>query len=75
MPAKRQRPLPFQRTVIKRATRSSITTSDNPPSRHSTPAPSDSFTATSIALTPTFTPRARSPAPPLPERTKQLRNS
>ena len=48
MPSKRQRPLPFQRTVIQRSTRSTATASDPPMALH-TPAPSVS----SVASTPT----------------------
>jgi hypothetical protein len=78
MPAKRQRPLLFQRTIIQHATCSTATASDNTPaldSENGTPAPPDSSATTSAILTPTPTSGPRSPASSLPSRKKPLRNS
>ena len=73
MAPKRQRPLPFQRTIIQRATRSNTSSADQsntPGSQNGTPALSEaSRSATPLAVsTPT-------PALPLPERKKILRMS
>ncbi len=78
MPQKRQRPLPFQRTIIPRATRSntpSANQSSAPSSQNGTPAPSEASTSAPPLVASTPTPTPRSPAPPLPERKKNLRNS
>ena len=78
MPQKRQRPLPFQRTIIPRATRSntpSANQSSAPSSQNGTPAPSEASTSAPPLAASTLTPTPRSPAPPLPERKKNLRNS
>jgi hAT family C-terminal dimerisation region/BED zinc finger len=70
MPSKRQKPLPFQRTVVQRSARSTATASDPPVALH-TPTPSNISSAPSAVSTPAL----RSPAPPLPVRPIALRHS
>ena len=70
MPSKRQKPLPFQRTVVQRSARSTATAS-NPPVALHTPTPSNISSAPSAVSTPAL----RSPAPPLPVRPIALRHS
>ncbi len=73
MPPKRQKPLPFQRTAIQRAARSSATSAPTPDAQNATPVPLEASASPALSATPTPTPR--SPAPPLAGRPKQLRHS
>jgi hAT family C-terminal dimerisation region len=70
--ARRQKPLPFSRTVVARATRSNTTSAAEPAAQNATPAPSEG-SASPVPSTPT--PAPREPAPPLPSRQKTLRHS
>ena len=72
MPLKRQRPLPFQRTVIQRSTRSITATQDNTLAlipENSAPTLSKASTAILATSSPTPSPT------PLPKRKKPLQNS
>ena len=77
MAPKRQKALPFSRTVISRAIRSSATSANALPAQNATLALSDG-SVSPAPFTPTLTPRSpapRSPTPPLPTRTRQPRHS
>jgi hypothetical protein len=70
--ARRQKPLPFSRTIITRATRSNTTSAAEPAAQNATLAPSKGSASPALSIP---TPAPQEPAPPLPSRQKQLRHS